>query len=252
MRIADLKMLRFTLLHQGKRMKTLTFALIVALATLSTAFAGVCPTTTLDQYLGSGFSCGIDDKTFSDFGYSSSSNPGGFAIPANGLSVTPITTPGNPGFLFNAPWSVSNNSGVLAQDSLIGYTVTVNSGGTPITDLTLAMVGFDAIGTGEISIDETYCLGGILPTCAGGTEGSLTLLWTSTGGQSSTTISFPGVTEISVEKDILLTAGTDGQAAVSGVYNQFSEGTVPEPGTLSMFGLGVAAVAGYVRRKKKA
>ncbi len=233
-------------------MKNLTVALIVALASLS-AFAGVCPTTTLDNYLGSGYSCGIDDKTFSTFSYSSSSNPGGFAIPANGVDVTPITTQGNPGFLFNAPWQVSNNSGILAQDSLIGYSVTVNQGGNPITDLTLAMVGFDAIGTGEITIDETYCLGGMLPTCSGGTEGTLVLNWTSSGGASSKTINFAGVTEVSVEKDILLTAGTDGQAAVSGVYNQFSEGsgTVPEPGTLGMFGIGAVGVAAYIRRKMK-
>jgi PEP-CTERM motif len=251
MRIARLILLRFTLLDQGKRMKKLGVALIVMLASLS-AFAGDCTTTTLDNYLGSGFSCGIDDKTFSTFSYLSSSNPGGFAIPANGVEVSPITSPGNPGFLFNAPWQVSNNSGILAQDSLIGYTVMVNSGGNAITDLTLAMVGFDAIGTGEITIDETYCLGGLLPTCSGGTEGTLVLNWTSSGGTSSKTIDFAGVTEVSVEKDILLSAGTDGQAAVSGVYNQFSEGTVPEPGTLTMFGIGAVGVAAYMRRKMKA
>jgi PEP-CTERM motif len=234
---------------EGKRMTRLTFGLFVVLASIATAFAGVCPSSTLDQYLGSGFSCGIDDKTFFDFNYASSSNPGGFAIPASGVSVTPIATQGNPGFLFNAPWSVSNNSGILAQDSLIGYTVTVNDGGAPITDLSLAMVGFDAIGTGEITINETYCLGGILPTCNGGTEGTLSLLWTSSGGSSSKTVSFPGVTEISVEKDILLTSGTDGQAAVSGVYNQFSEGQVPEPGSFVLFGTGVLGVAGVLRRK---
>jgi len=231
-------------------MKTLTLAVLVVLASVTTVFADVCPSTTLDKYLGSGFSCGINDKTFFEFNYASSSNPGGYSIPAAGVSVTPITTQGNPGFLFSAPWSVSNNSGILAQDSLIGYTVTVNDGGAPITDLTLAMVGFDAIGTGEITIDETYCLGGILPTCSGGTEGTLVLNYTSKGGPSSVSVSFPGVTEISVAKDILLTSGTDGQAAVSGVYNQFSEGgTTPEPASIVLFGTGVLGMAGVLRRK---
>ena len=205
--------------------------------------------TTLDNYLGAGFSCGIDDKTFLDFSYLSSSNPGGFAIPASGVAVQPITTQGNPGFLFSAPWSVSNNSGILAQDSLIGYSVTVNQGGAPITDLTLAMVGFDAIGTGEITINETYCLGGILPLCSGGTEGELTLNWTSKGGSSSQVVNFAGVTEISVAKDIELSAGTDGSASVSGVYNQFSEGQVPEPGSVVLFGTGVLGLVGVLRRK---
>ena len=234
-----------------KRMKRVAFALFVVLATTATGFAGLCPTATLDNYLGSGFSCGIDDKAFSAWGYSSSSNPGGFAIPASGVSVTPITTPGNPGFLFNAPWQASNNSGILMQDSLIGYTVNVNQGGALITDLTLAMVGYGAFGTGEVTIDETYCLGAMLPTCSGGTEGTLRVYWTSSGGVTSETVNFAGVSEVSVEKDILLTSGTNGQVSVSGVYNQFSEGggTTPEPSTLSMFGLGIIAAAGFVRRK---
>jgi PEP-CTERM motif len=223
--------------------------LFVVLAGISAAFADACPQTTLDNYLGAGFSCGIDDKTFLDFSYLSSSSPGGFAIPASGVAVQPITTQGNPGFLFSAPWSVSNNSGILAQDSLIGYSVSVNQGGAPITDLTLAMVGFDAIGTGEITINETYCLGGILPLCNGGTEGSLTLNWTSKGGSSSQVVNFAGVTEISVEKDIELTAGTDGSASVSGIYNQFSEGQVPEPGSMVLFGTGVLGLVGVLRRK---
>ena len=232
-------------------MKRLTLTLLVVLAGITTAFADVCPSSTLDKYLGSGYSCGIDDKTFFDFSYSSSSNPGGYGIPASGVSVSPINTPGNPGFLFNAPWTVSTNSGVIMLDSLIGYTVTVNQGGQAITDLTLAMVGFDAIGTGEISIDETYCLGGILPVCSGGTEGTLVLNYTSKGGATSQTVNFAGVTEISVEKDILLTAGTNGQAAVSGVYNQFSEGsgTTPEPSSALLFGTGVIGLAGVLRRK---
>ncbi len=230
-------------------MKRSVLVLFVVLAGISAAFADVCPSSTLDNYLGSGFSCGINDTTYSDFSYAYSSNPGGFGIPASAVSVSPISTSGNPGFLFSAPWSVSNNSGVLAQNSLLGYSVTVNQGGAPITDLTLAMVGFDAIGTGEITINETYCLGGILPLCTGGTEGSLSLNYTSSGGSSSKTVNFSGVDEISLQEGILLTSGTNGQAAVSGIYNQFSQGQVPEPGSMVLFGTGVLGLVGVLRRK---
>ena len=152
--------------------------------------------------------------------------------------------------LFSAPWSVSNNSGILAQDSLIGYTVMVNQGGSPITDLTLSIGGFGAIGTGEVTVDETYCLGAVLPTCTGGTEGTLKVYWTANGGTTSQTVNFAGVTEVSVLKDIDLQSGTNGEASLSAVYNQFSEGQpTPEPGTLGMIGLGVISVAAFTRRK---
>jgi hypothetical protein len=64
-------------------------------------------------------------------------------------------------------------------------------------------------------------------------------------------VNFAGVHEISIEKDLLITAGTDGSAQVSIISDQFSESssTVPEPGTLSMMGIGVVGLAGFVRRK---
>jgi hypothetical protein len=63
-------------------------------------------------------------------------------------------------------------------------------------------------------------------------------------------VSFAGVTEIDVMKDIELLGGTDGSAALlSGVENQFSETTTPEPGSLVLFGSGIVCLAGVLRRK---
>ena len=50
-------------------MKTVTLALLVVFTSAVFGFAGVCPTTSYDQYLGSGFTCGILDKTFFNFSY---------------------------------------------------------------------------------------------------------------------------------------------------------------------------------------
>ena len=53
------------------------------------------------------------------------------------------------------------------------------------------------------------------------------------------------------DKDIELQAGTNGQATLSVVTDQFGGGssTVPEPGTLSMLGIGAMAVFQFARRK---
>ncbi len=212
-------------------------------------FASACPSTTLDQYLGSGFSCGIDDKTFSNWGYHGTANPPGFGLPPGSIDVEPITTPGRPGFEFTAPWFVSTSSGVLAQDSLIEYTATVNPGGMLITDLSLTMGGAGFGGTGSIVIDETVCLGATFPLCTGGTVETLRVFDSVDGSKFVDHITFDGVSVVDVEKDIELDSGTNGNASLSLVTQQFSEGATPEPSSILLFGSGALAFAGVLRRK---
>ena len=70
----------------------------------------------------------------------------------------------------------------------------------------------------------------------------------SSGFLSYDEISFAGVSEVDVEKDILIDAGTNGGATLSLVTNQFSEAT-PEPASILLFGSGALALAGVLRRK---
>ena len=148
-----------------------------------TAFAGVCPGTTFDNYLGSGYSCGIGDKTFSNFVYSGTSNPPGYGLPAGSIAVTPISTPGNPGFQFSGGWLASTSSGILEQDSLIQYSVNVNQGGQLINGLSLSIGGVAWTGTGSIMVDETACLGAMFPSCSGGQVIKLSVFDSSSGTQ---------------------------------------------------------------------
>lgn len=229
-------------------MKNALLAVLVISACSLTAFASNCQSTTYDQYLGSGFNCTINDQTYSNFGYVGTSNPPGFNIPAGSVAVTPITTPGNPGLQFSAGWLASNSTGVLEQDSLFQFQVNSN---TPITDLTLSIGGASFIGTGEVIVAETACLGALLPTCTGGQLITLTVFDDAAGSQLVDTVNFAGVNEISVSKDLTVSAGTNGEATVSVLTDQFSEGssTVPEPGTLSLMGLGALGLFGIARRK---
>lgn len=228
-------------------MKSAVLVLSVILASSVAAFAGACQATTYDQYLGSGFSCTIDDQTYSNFGYTGTSNPPGFQIPAGAVGVSPLTSP-SPGLQFSAGWLASTATGVMEQDSLFQWTVNST---TPITDLTLSIGGVSFSGTGEIIVGETACLGAVLPACTGGQIITLSVFADSQGQQLVDSASFAGVTEISVDKDLTVAAGTNGQATVSVLTDSFSEGTstVPEPGTLGMLGLGGAALFGIARRK---
>jgi len=227
-------------------MKVVSLTLFLVLASALSAFAAACPVATYDTYLGPGYSCGIDDKTFQNFSYSTG---GTNQMPATSITVNPINTPFNPGLLFNAPWGVGAGQ---TQDSLIGFTVTVNPGGNLINDLSLYMFGAGVLGTGQVSVAETYCAGDTFANlCAHGTEGTLLAILNANTSILHASVTFANpVGIVDVRKDIELLGGADGSAAlVSGVSNQFSE--VPEPGSLMLLGSGVVGVAGMLRRRIK-
>jgi hypothetical protein len=233
-------------------MKSKWFSALLVIACVALlsgiGFASACPSGGyMSTYLGTGFSCTIGDKTFSSWIYTSTSSPPGFEIQAGSVGVTPITTPGNPGFQFNAPWLASTLSGVQGRDSFFEFQV--NSSGAPITDVSLSIGGFGTTGTGSITVDETVCLGATFPACSGGTTKTLEVYANSGGFKAFDEVSFAGVTEVDVEKDVLIDAGTNGSATLSLVTNQFSEGSTPEPASILLFGSGALALAGVLRRK---
>ena len=147
-------------------------------------------------------------------------------MPASSITVNPIKSPGDPGFLFNAPWGAVGNQ---TQNSLIGFTVT--AGGNAIDDLSLTMLGGATVGNGLVTVSETYCAGDTFANlCANGIEGTLSTYLSGNLSQLTDSVSFGPVNVVDVVKSVTLLGGGNGSFAVlGGVENNFSE-VVPEPG----------------------
>src|SRR5438309_2050645 len=124
-------------------MKSMMAGALVSLAAVvasGSTNAAPCGSTTLDNWLVSGFSCTVGDKTFSDFTYQADGFNGTLGrsnVPATSVGVGPAFTTAGPGVGFNAFW---NNTGTTSADALIAFTVTAPAT-TPITDFHLLLAG---------------------------------------------------------------------------------------------------------------
>jgi hypothetical protein len=210
-------------------MKKSLMLITVLLGLSSFGWAGACGVSTLSIYDTPGFSCTIGDKTFSGFTYSAGgSNP----RQAAGIRVDVVATGPEQGLLFTSVWEASNGR---TSTAVIGYTVT-EVGKLLLDD---AELGMSAFGHRDPTVNESAGGASLFAFYDGSTNPPAFRL--------DDFAKFPAVASLNVQ-DTLFVGGTGkGRTGITRVFNGFSE--VPEPGTLTLFGSGLMALAGFARRR---
>jgi hypothetical protein len=244
------------MIYTSERKMKFNFARLWLLALICMVSASIamavptCPSTTLANGVpppayenadGStnGYVCDFGGLEFSNF---SSMIPGG--LPPASVGVSPGFQPGttppntNPGFLFNGPFHVDNGG---IQDVMVSFTVTALTG--LLTDVHIQLDNSFVTGTGNVSYTEQVCLSTI--NCAlfiDNPNGNLISDLVLTTPQKSITIS----------KDLILSAGANGTATMSGFSNFYSHTSeVPEPRAVSaLLGLGFFGIMAFMKRRQ--
>jgi hypothetical protein len=199
--------------------------------------------------------CTIGDKTYNDFTFQPSATGGAAALTASDVTFTTVDNGliAN-GFDFSFSLDATANPDGTSQsnDVLIGFNVSITTPGTNLIASSNLVMNGAFIGTGIASIAETDCIGAPVAGCAAGNTVALTTSNSSFGSVPADGISFGGVNELGVSKDINVSSGTAGFASISGVNETVDQVLIPtpEPASIVFFGTMLLGVTALIRKKQ--
>jgi len=218
-------------------LKSLIVAALVSLgmtAGCGAANAGACVTGTLASYEALGpTGCTIGNMTFFDFGWTPTATSGASAPPATIETATPH------GFGFDFSGLFYATGAETSADAILTYTVKTTDGANTIDQATLL-----ALGTGSTydGVTEALCVGGLLTACPPGGNRSMTV----TGNGVADSVSFPGVNEVDVRKDISTIGSSSGTETLSSVTNIVDQ-PVSEPTSLAILVVSLLGLVAFRR-----
>ena len=227
-------------------MRYLTVTVVLAAFLPSLAQATPCQVGTLQSYidLGSG-GCSIEDKTvsaFVDLGVLGSATP----IVPNDITVTPLSTPGNPGLTLD--FGATAGPGDLLE-SLFAFSVAILPGGNPIQAVSLSLLGSEVVPDGVNT--AILCLGTTDPACP--TPDPILLFDIGDDSQLVDTRTLSPAANLDLVLDVVVDGGLFGGAALSSATLRFLEvAAVPEPAIGFLLGAGLLALDRIRRRTARA
>ncbi len=135
----------------------------------------------------------------------------------------------------------ANPAGVAIPSTAIGVTPA-----NTLNELTLFFNGSHT-GTGLSGVTEQYCVGGTLTSCP---QATAQIKVTNPPQNFNDMVFFAVTNTVSVSKDINVTSGTNGTAAISQVINTFQQTGVPEPMSCFLLGSGLLGL-GLLRKRSQ-
>jgi hypothetical protein len=216
-------------------------------------FAGpvsTCTANLLSNYVSNETSCQLGELIFSDFEYGPNHFPGNPGPAGNTITISPITDPADPGFLFStADWTAAGTGNF--GDSTISYLIS-SATGEPIIDA--VDLGVTETVTSEpvtLIVNETVCVGVSTPAGQCPEANTVSLENSATPG-SMTEIpyaTFAPVSEVTVLKDIYFASdGSTGNGQILSVSNTYP---TPEPAAAVLSLCGLVAIWQMRKRRTK-